>query len=222
MKNGHLVITIDGPSGSGKGTTAKGVANLLSLPHIDSGSIYRTAALFLHGRDISPEDDQAISEALESFNMSYSDQGEVLLHDKNVEKQIRTRENSIYTFQYSRNPLIRSFATKMQRELLKDGGVLDGRDAGSVVAPDADLKIYLDCDVDERTRRRAKQHGIDDPEGIAQLREEIMQRDAADQDKGSASLHILPDSVIVDTSGLSIEEQINVVYLKAVDAMQKN
>lgn len=218
MKN--LVITIDGPSGSGKGTTARGIAQRLSVPHVDSGSIYRTVAYYLHGRDVLPSDDTEITKELAGFTMSYSDEGHVMLFDVDVENKIRTRENSKYAFEYSRNPLIREFATKMQRELLSNGGVLDGRDAGSVVAPDADLKIYLDCDVDERTRRRAKQHNITDPSEIQALRQEIIERDEADSNKGEASLHILPESVVVDTSGLTVDQQIDVVYQEAVKRMR--
>ena len=87
------------------------------------------------------------------------------------------------------------------------------------MAPDADLKIYLDCDVDERTRRRAKQHNITDPAGIETLRLEILERDDADMNKGDASLQVLDDSVVVDTSGLSVDEQIDAVYQLALKKM---
>jgi len=216
-----LVITIDGPSGSGKGTTARGVAKLLSLPHIDSGSIYRTIGYILNNAQIKEDDDVAIMDFLEDFHMKYSHDGHVLYNNTDIEKQIRSRENSKHAFQYSRNPIIRKISTRLQRELLKDGGVLDGRDAGSVVAPDAQLKIYLDCDVTERTRRRAKQHNITHEEELAELKQEILDRDKADMNKGGASLVMLSDSVCVDTSGLTVEEQIDAVYQLALQKMQK-
>lgn len=216
-----LVITIDGPSGSGKGTTARGVAKLLSLPHIDSGSIYRTIGYILNNAQIKEDDDVAIMDFLEDFHMKYSHDGHVLYNNTDIEKQIRSRENSKHAFQYSRNPIIRKISTRLQRELLKDGGVLDGRDAGSVVAPDAQLKIYLDCDVTERTRRRAKQHNITHEEELAELKQEILDRDKADMNKGDASLVMLSDSVCVDTSGLTAEEQIDAVYQLALQKMQK-
>lgn len=213
----NLVVTIDGPSGSGKGTTAKGIAAKLGIPHVDSGSIYRALAYFLHEQDIAEQDNARIVEALKDFSLSYNDKREALINGVLVEHEIRTRENSMYAFQYSRNQLLRDLATSIQRDLLSHGGVLDGRDAGSVVAPDAQLKIYLECDVDERTRRRAKQHGITDPEKIAELRAEIIERDTEDMNKGEASLRLLPDSVVVDTSGLSIDEQIEKVYQLALE-----
>ena len=216
-----LVITIDGPSGSGKGTTARGVAKLLSLPHIDSGSIYRTIGYILNNAQIKEDDDVAIMDFLEDFHMKYSHDGHVLYNNTDIEKQIRSRENSKHAFQYSRNPIIRKISTRLQRELLKDGGVLDGRDAGSVVAPDAQLKIYLDCDVTERTRRRAKQHNITHEEELAELKQEILDRDKADMNKGDASLVMLSDSVCVDTSGLTTKEQIDAVYQLALQKMQK-
>lgn len=217
----NIVITIDGPSGSGKGTTARGVAKLLSIPHIDSGSIYRTMAYILSNAQISPDDDVAIMDFLSEFHMKYSHDGRVLYNDTDIENQIRSRENSKHAFEYSRNPIIRKISTRLQRELLKEGGVLDGRDAGSVVAPDAELKIYLDCDVDERTRRRAKQHNITEAVEIEAIKQEILERDAADMNKGDASLTILPDSVLVDTSGLSVEEQIDAVYQLALKKMEQ-
>ncbi len=216
-----IVITIDGPSGSGKGTTARGVAKLLSIPHIDSGSIYRTMAYYLRTQDIKEEDGEAIKEALEDFHINYSEVGHVLLNDKDVEKEIRSRENSTYAFQYSRSPIVRENATRLQRELLEHGGILDGRDAGSVVAPFADLKIYLDCDVNERTRRRAKQHNITDPKEIEVLRKEILDRDDADMNKGDASLQMMPDSVRVDTSGMTVDEQVDAVYQLALSKMNQ-
>ncbi len=212
-----IVITIDGPSGSGKGTTARGVAKLLSIPHIDSGSIYRTMAYYLRTQDIKEEDSETIKEALRDFHMNYSEEGHVLLNDTDVEQEIRSRENSTYAFQYSRSLVVRENATRLQRELLEHGGILDGRDAGSVVAPFADLKIYLDCDVTERTRRRAKQHNITDPEEIEVLRREILDRDEADMNKGDASLQMMPDSIRVDTSGMTVEEQIDAVYKLALE-----
>ncbi len=215
-----IVITIDGPSGSGKGTTARGVAEKLSIPHVDSGSIYRSLAYYLHSQEIEENDDEHIKEVLKEFSISYNEDRHVILDGVNVEEQIRSRENSKYAFQYSRNPLVREKSTEIQQGLLARGGVLDGRDAGSVVAPFADLKIYLDCDVDERTRRRAKQHNITDPQEIEELRQEILDRDEVDMNKGDASLQVLPDSVMVDTSGLTVEEQIDKVYQLALEKLK--
>ena len=215
MKN--LVITIDGPSGSGKGTTARGVAEKLGLPHVDSGSIYRAVAYALNKEGITSDHDEKIKNFLKTFSLSYSATGEVQINGENKETEIRSRDNSKIAFLYSRNPLIRTYATELQRKRLEHGGVLDGRDAGTVVAPDADLKIYLDCDIEERLRRRIKQHGVTDENEIQALREEILERDHADSNKGDASLTILPESIVVDTSGMSVEEQIMAVYNLAVE-----
>jgi len=211
-----IVITIDGPSGSGKGTTARGVAELLSIPHIDSGSIYRTIAYILNNAHIKPDDDIAIMDFLHEFHMKYSHEGRVLYNEVDIEDVIRSRENSKIVFNYSRNQVVRTIATKVQRELLADGGVLDGRDAATVVAPDADLKIYLECDIDERVRRRAKQYRITDQKEIEEIKQEIQDRDKSDKNN-SGSLTILPDSVLVDTCGLSAEEQIQKVYKRALE-----
>ena len=214
-----LVITIDGPSGSGKGTTARGVARKLGLPHVDSGSIYRSVAYALDKHSITADEDSAIEGFLTTFSLSYTEDGEVQINGENKESEIRSRENSKIAFLYSRNPIIRTYATQFQRKRLQDGGVLDGRDAGTVVAPDADLKIYLDCDIEERLRRRVKQHGITDATEMETLRQEIVDRDHADSNKGDASLTILPESVVVDTSGMSVDEQIEAVYQKALETI---
>ena len=212
----RLVITIDGPSGSGKGTTARGVADRLELPHVDSGSIYRAVAYALNEAEIQSDQDEKIEKFLRSFSLSYSPKGEVQINGENKENEIRSRENSKIAFLYSRNPLIRTYATELQRKRLQHGGVLDGRDAGTIVAPDADLKIYLDCDIEERLRRRIKQHSVTDEDEIQSLRQEIIERDHADSNKGDASLTVLPESVVVDTSGMSVEEQIDAVYQLAL------
>ncbi len=217
-----IVITIDGPSGSGKGTTALRVARRLGLVHVDSGSLYRAVALTLHEQNISPDESVKISQALPNMDISFNANNEIMIDGVNRESDIRTRENSKRVFAYSRDLQIRAYVTELQRGLLVNGGVLDGRDAGSVVAPDADLKIYLDCDIDIRTYRRAKQHGITEPLEIAEIKKEIQERDAVDMNKGKFSLQVLPESVIVDTSDMTIDEQVDAIYQlaqeKTIDA----
>lgn len=210
-----IVITIDGPSGSGKGTTADGVAEKLGIPHIDSGAIYRTIAYYLHKKEIDPTATDSLVAALGDFYMDFTESGHVVVDGIDVEDFIRSRENSKLVFGYSRNQLVRDKATTLQREFLAKGGVLDGRDAATVVAPHADLKIYLECDIAERARRRAKQYGITDPDEIQEIENEIQERDDSDKNN-DGSLTVLPDSVIVDTSGLTVEQQIQKVYDLAI------
>lgn len=217
----NIVITIDGPSGSGKGTTAKRIAEKMSMTHVDSGSLYRAIAWHLHDHKIPPESEKITSSFLEGIDIGYDENNDIVINGVGRETQIRSRENSIHTFQYSRNPIIRNHVTELQRQLLADGGVLDGRDAGTVVMPHADLKIYLDCDVDIRTYRRAKQHGITEPLEIAKIKQEILLRDEADMNKGTASLKRQPDAVVVDTSNMTIEEQVDAIYQLAMEKISK-
>jgi len=212
-----LVITIDGPSGSGKGTTALRVARRLGLTHVDSGSLYRAVALALYEQSITAEESDAIKTTLPTLNIRFNKDNEILIDETNREVDIRTRDNSKRVFAYSRDVQIREYVTKLQRDLLIDGGVLDGRDAGSVVAPDADLKIYLDCDIDIRTYRRALQHGVTEPLEIAEIKKEIQERDAVDMNKGEFSLQILPESIVVDTSEMTIDEQVDAVHKLALE-----
>ena len=215
-----MVITIDGPSGSGKGTTARGLAKKLEMTHVDSGSLYRAIAWYLDDRSIAPDSTQITEPFLEQIDISYSEDNTILINGVDREEQIRSRENSIHAFTYSRNQIIRKYVTRLQRMLLVNGGVLDGRDAGSVVMPDADLKIYLDCNVDIRTYRRAKQHKITEPLEIAKIKGEILARDEADRNKGEASLRVLSDAIVVDTSDLSVQEQIDTIYRLAQEKLQ--
>lgn len=217
----NIIITIDGPSGSGKGTTALQVAKRLRLIHVDSGSLYRAVALVLFEKGLSPEDTDAISQALPQLNIAFDKKNEIIIDGVNRECDIRSRENSKRVFSYSRDLATREYVTQLQRDLLQNGGVLDGRDAGSVVAPDADLKIYLDCDIDIRTYRRALQHGVTEPLEIAEIKKEILERDAVDMNKGEFSLQILPESVVIDTSEMTIAEQVEAVYKLALQRVDQ-
>jgi len=217
-----IVITIDGPSGSGKGTTAKRIAEKLGLTHVDSGSLYRAIAWYLHNENVPADSTKIDPDLLQTISITYDANNQIVINGTNRESEIRSRENSTHAFKYSRNNIIREHVTFLQRQLLENGGVLDGRDAGSVVAPDADLKIYLDCDIDIRTYRRAKQHSVTEPLEIAAIKKEIKERDDADMDKGDASLRILPDSVVVDTGHMTIDEQVEAVYQLAMERINES
>ena len=204
-------IAIDGPAGAGKSTIAKRVAKELSYIYVDTGAMYRAMALYLHRLGISAEDTEKIAESCSGAEISieYID-GEqvVLLGGENVNPLLRTREVSEMASKSSAVPQVRTRLVQLQQELgKKQNVVMDGRDIGTVVLPDAQVKIYLTASVDVRARRRwleLKEKGeVPVPEEIAR---EIEERDNRDMTREVSPLRIADDAVLVDSSAMTIEE----------------
>ncbi len=204
-------IAIDGPAGAGKSTIAKRVAKELSYIYVDTGAMYRAMALYLHRLGISAEDTEKISESCSGAEISieYID-GEqvVLLGGENVNPLLRTREVSEMASKSSAVPQVRTRLVQLQQELgKKQNVVMDGRDIGTVVLPDAQVKIYLTASVDVRARRRwleLKEKG-EDPV-LEEIAREIEERDNRDMTREVSPLRIADDAVLVDSSAMTIEE----------------
>jgi len=211
-----ITIAIDGPASSGKGTTARGVADALDYKYLDTGALYRMVTLYCHQNKIDGRDAAAVTAALTNISMEFTTDGKALLNGVDVSKEIRTPLiNSKVSTKFARNPDVRIFVTNQSKEIVAEGGyVLDGRDAGAAIAPQAELKIYLDCDAAERARRRAMDFGTDDPEKIETiLHEIILPRDEADVE----TIRVAKEQgVCIDTTKLSREEQINQVKKMAL------
>lgn len=204
-------IAIDGPAGAGKSTIAKRVAKELSYIYVDTGAMYRAMALYLHRLGISAEDTEKIAESCSGAEISieYID-GEqvVLLGGENVNPLLRTREVSEMASKSSAVPQVRTRLVQLQQELgKKQNVVMDGRDIGTVVLPDAQVKIYLTASVDVRARRRwleLKEKG-EDPV-LEEIAREIEERDNRDMTREVSPLRIADDAVLVDSSAMTIEE----------------
>lgn len=204
-------IAIDGPAGAGKSTIAKRVAKELSYIYVDTGAMYRAMALYLHRLGISAEDTEKIAESCSGAEISieYID-GEqvVLLGGENVNPLLRTREVSEIASKSSAVPQVRTRLVQLQQELgKKQNVVMDGRDIGTVVLPDAQVKIYLTASVDVRARRRwleLKEKG-EDPV-FEEIAREIEERDNRDMTREVSPLRIADDAVLVDSSAMTIEE----------------
>ena len=204
-------IAIDGPAGAGKSTIAKRVAKELSYIYVDTGAMYRAMALYLHRLGISAEDTEKIAESCSGAEISieYID-GEqvVLLGGENVNPLLRTREVSEMASKSSAVPQVRTRLVQLQQELgKKQNVVMDGRDIGTVVLPDAQVKIYLTASVDARARRRwleLKEKG-EDPV-LEEIAREIEERDNRDMTREVSPLRIADDAVLVDSSAMTIEE----------------
>jgi cytidylate kinase len=205
-------IAIDGPSGAGKSTLAKAVATERNILYVDTGAIYRTIGYYVFQKGIDPHDSEQVIAVLPEIHvdMVYSEDGlqHMLLNGEDVTDEIRLPQISLYASAVSAIPEVRGFLLEMQRELARTRSVImDGRDIGTVVLPDADVKIYLTADVEKRALRRLKeleQRGT--PRPYEEVLEEMQARDWADSHREIAPLREAEDAIRVDTSDLNFEE----------------
>ena len=215
-------IAIDGPAGAGKSTIAKMAAKKLDFIYVDTGAMYRAMALYFLRREIDAKDEKKIAEACEHINVTIAYQeGEqqVLLNGENVNAFIRTEEVSMMTSNTSKYPAVREKLLYLQRELAAANNVImDGRDIGTCVLPDAELKIYLTASVSERAKRRyleQKERGVESD--LAQIERDMIARDEKDMNREIAPLKQAEDAIYLDTSDMTIEE----VVTKIVSLVQK-
>ncbi len=204
----HISIAIDGPSGAGKSTLAKALAAKLNFLYVDTGAIYRTIALYVSHREIDPGQEKEVLDLLLDIHVElrYSSDGlqHMFLNGEDVTGEIRLPEVSKYASAVSAYPGVRAFLLQMQRDLAGKGNVvMDGRDIGTVVLPDADVKIFLTASPEARARRRCaelEQRGT--PEPFEQVLSEIQQRDWDDIHRETAPLRKAEDAIEVDTTSL--------------------
>ncbi len=201
------MIAIDGPSGVGKGTVARAVADAFGYRHIDTGAMYRALAWRVIDLGIDLEDEPAVS-ALASHVDILVANGQVAVDGVDVTGAIRTPQIDRAVTSVARMSSVRELFVARQRALGRDGGiVMEGRDIGTVVFPDADVKIYLDATPEERARRRAADpaHG-GRGEALATVASAMADRDRIDSTRAASPLMIAPDAVVVDTSGLAVPD----------------
>ena len=210
-------IAIDGPSGAGKSTLAKAIAAKLGILYVDTGAIYRTVGLYVARQGGDCGDPQQVLPRLPELQLSltYGADGlqHMLLAGEDVTQAIRENQVSRYASQVSAYPAVRAFLLEMQRNLARTHDVImDGRDIGTVVLPQADLKIFLTASVEERARRRCReleQRGT--PESYEKVLEEMRQRDYNDSHREIAPLKAADDAVTVDTDKMTLKQEINAV-----------
>lgn len=208
----HFSIAIDGPGGAGKSSLAKAVAKKLSILHVDTGAIYRTIGYAAFARGLNAKDESQIAPLLKTIriDMAFDEAGrqKMLLDGKDVSREIRLPEISMYASNVSALPCVRAYLLEMQRDIARKRSVImDGRDIGTVVLPDADLKIYLTASAEERARRRClelSERGT--PEPYEAVLREINKRDEQDMHRAIAPLREAADAVRLDTSALNFDE----------------
>lgn len=205
-----MIIAIDGPAGSGKGTAAKLVSERLNFINIDTGAMYRCVALKMAENNIGLEDYEEIHKILEDIEIDFEGQN-VILNGRDVSKEIRTVEISNFVSPVSAIGFIREKMVELQRKLgAGKSVVMEGRDIGTVVFPNADLKIYLDATAEERARRRVAQNAENNiVSNFEQILKDIIERDKRDSTREISPLKKADDAIVVDSTNLTIEEVVN-------------
>ena len=206
------VIAIDGPSASGKGTVAQRVADALGWRYLDSGALYRITALYARNRRTAWDNEAAVAALAQALPVEFVE-GAVLLDGEDVSAAIRSEEIGMGASRVAALPAVRTALLQRQRVFLTEQGlVADGRDMGSVVFPDAVLKVFLTASPQVRAERRAKQIGV--PlvgAGFERILADIEARDEADRNRAVAPLQKLPEAHLLNTSALTIEESVKKV-----------
>jgi len=211
------VIVLDGPAGAGKSTVAREVARRRGLPFLDTGAIYRAIALLMSREGIPPEDSPGLRRKLGEFHISF-DGLEVFACGENVTSEIRTPEIDGLVSPYSALPVVRESLLDIQREQTSRGLVAEGRDMGTVVFPDADVKLFLTASPEARAGRRYEERAA---KGLSadygEILRQVNERDKIDSNRDVAPLRPADDAVIIDTTGMAFEEVVRAV-LKAAEA----
>ena len=206
-----MIIAIDGPSASGKSTTAKGVAEKLGITHLDTGAMYRTVTWELKKAAIHPSDDEKVRDFLKNLEIYFDASNHIWLNGEDVSVEIRTGDISSRVSAVSAIPEVREKMVKIQRQIAgKKDCVLEGRDIGTVVFPDAEYKFFLVADTEIRAKRRLLDlERIGETSTLAELMDDIERRDAVDSSREHSPLLQAEDAIPIDTSHLTINEQIN-------------
>ena len=205
-------VAVDGPSGAGKSTLSKAVAKELGIVYVDTGAIYRSIGYYMYKNGIDPKDAAAVVAALPQIrvDMRYSDDGlqHMLLNGEDVTEQIRLPEISMYASAVSAIPAVRTFLLEMQRDMARRSSVImDGRDIGTVVLPDAQVKIFLTASPEARAARRAAELAAKgQPADYETVLADIRRRDDQDTHRAAAPLRQAEDAVLADTSELDFEQ----------------
>ncbi len=224
---GHRSIAIDGPSGAGKSTLAKKLAAEFGFLYVDTGAIYRTVGLAVSRAGLSAEDTQAVEGLLPALQirMYYGEDGlqHMSLNGEDVTGDIRRHEVSGLASAVSAIPAVRAFLLEMQRKLAREHDVImDGRDIGTVVLPDADLKIYLTAAAEDRAARRClelRERG--QSADYEQILRDVIDRDYRDMHRAAAPLRRAEDAVLADTTGKSLEESFQMLCTLIRDRLDR-
>ena len=219
-------VALDGPSGAGKSTIAKAVAKKLEYVYVDTGAMYRSIAYYVISKGADLSDPEQIKPLLGeiSIKLCYTEAGQrVMLNDEDVSDKIRTPEISMGASKVSAIPEVREFLLELQKNIAKENNIImDGRDIGTTILPNAEVKIYLTASADTRAKRRALEY---EQKGEAfdldQIRKDIIERDERDMNREISPLKQAEDAVLVDSSEMGIDDVVNAILNVYKEKVQK-
>ncbi len=211
-----MITVIDGPAGSGKSSTARAVADKLDIEYLDSGALYRTATLLYLEAD---RNEELFFKLLQDKTISFHYSNgcfHVAIDGQSVTSRIRTTEVTEYVSEVAARPRVRQFVNDLMRDVVNRGTyIAEGRDLGTAVFPDADLKFYMSANIEERARRRYEERKSDNPGlTLEQVMQNIEERDYKDSNRDTDPLQKAVDAIEIDTTNLSFEQQVDQICLK--------
>lgn len=202
-----MKIAIDGPSGAGKSTIAKRLSEILKIPYLDTGAIFRAVALALIEKGVDLKNRSAVEERVSEIDVRF-DIDRIIVNGVDITDRIRTDEISAAASTVSQYPKVRAYVHEIEMKVSQGPVIMDGRDIGTVVLPDADLKFFITASDTVRARRRVEQLGLDVSEYESVL-SSIRKRDKQDQTRTEAPLAKAPDAILINTDNATVEESVS-------------
>lgn len=208
MSGSYKIITIDGPSGAGKSTVAKLIADKLSFKYLDTGAMYRAVTLYMIENQVDIKNEEEVINALNKLNIGFDSNYRIYLDSQDITEDIRKEKVVKFVSEVSAISSVRRKMVDLQRDIAKEGNyILDGRDAGSVVFPNADYKFYLEASLEERAKRRYKEELSKEVDiSFEEVKESIKKRDKYDSNRKDSPLVVPENAIIIDTTNMTINE----------------
>ena len=216
-----MIITIDGPAGAGKTTAAKILSEKLRFVYLDTGAMYRTVALYILNNNLDIDNLEEIKKTLKKINIKIEKE-RIFLNEEDVSEKIRTPEIDLLSSKISTIPVVRERMVELQKQYSdKKNIICEGRDMGSIVFPDAEVKFYMDCSLEQRAKRRKKDFEKKNiKKGIEEIKKELEQRDIRDKNRKHSPLVKVEDAILIDTTSLTIDEEIEIM-LKYIEEKKR-
>ena len=206
-----LLITIDGPAGAGKTTVSKMMARKLGYRYLDTGALYRAVAFGVRAAGVRPDDDRGLGDVCDTLHLSV-EENRLVLNGVDISDRIRSPEISMLASAVSARPVVRQALLGIQREMGRTGGlVAEGRDMGTVVFPEADLKFFLDATVRQRARRRFEEYDKGNGQTLEQIEQDIRRRDENDSSRDIAPLRPADDAVTIDSTTMTARQVVGLM-----------